>query len=401
MPATAPPTETATLPATLELDGLVKLAGELSNLPEDKLQLAGTRLLSGSRGKVNLRPGTAGVLSLASISAADDDTADTGAAPVTVSAITGDCLTLVFVEPDRDSARHMREMVAAGGRMPPLTGATAAYTEVLGALHRESLAQLELRLEPFFSELASHLLELSSRINQGKTHRDLHYEAAVTVRNKTDAMVRDMLRQISAYYHRLTPADDEDQLWQHNVENGNELNLIDLREFEEYLAIDRMIAMGEDLHKLPLEALVIRLATLVDADPNKLRLPVHVRQLSRALQRALNARGMPQDGLSSIFDFFASDFIRPLRDYYVGLNRLLQERGIRPNVEAEIKSKGSLLADKKKPWRRPQRSVAPVAAAAPEGAPSDSAAQQSGDAGLAGSERAVAHQQGLLVGAQR
>ena len=133
----------------------------------------------------------------------------------------------------------------------------------------------------------------------------------------------------------------------------DELNLIDLQEFEDFLAIDRTVSLGEDLHKLALEALTLRLAILIDADPNHVRLPIHVRQLCRAFQLALREEDIPQNVLSHIFDYFAKRFIRQLGDYYGPLNTLLAEHRVLPNIEKEIQNKGTLL-NRNRPTRRPE-----------------------------------------------
>ncbi len=141
----------------------------------------------------------------------------------------------------------------------------------------------------------------------------------------------------------MTPQSNDDQLWQYTFGSTDELNLIDPKEFEDFLAIDRTVSLGEDMHKLALEALTVRLAILIDVDPNLVRLPIHVRQLCRALQRALNEQAIPQSLTSIIFDYFAKRFVQQLGDFYGPLNSLLSEHGVLPHIEKEIQNKGSLL----------------------------------------------------------
>ena len=57
----------------------------------------------------------------------------------------------------------------------------------------------------------------------------------------------------------------------------------------------------------------------------------------------LDGKGIPKEAMKAIFDFFVSHFIRKLDDYYRPLNVALESQGIRPGIEDEIRSRGSLL----------------------------------------------------------
>ena len=351
--------------ATLDLEDSIRVGGELATQKDGCLQLGATRLLRGpaSGGKVTLRPGMVATLSLDHADAYDNAP---DISPVTLTRISGDSITLAFADNNCAAARRYREIVGSAAPPPkqaeatPLTGATAQYTELLLALHDHSLEQLDKILQHFLGELTGYLLELSSRIKQAKPGENLHYEASVKIRMQGKKIASDMLEQIEKYYQNLTPGEEEDQLWHRDIEDADELDLIDIKAFEDYLAIDRMITLGEDLNKVGLEALVIRLGTLIDTDPNQVRLPIHVRQLCRAFQQTLQKQQIPQEVQSHILDYFAKQFIRKLHDYYEPMNEGLAKRGIDPGLEEQIKSQGSLLK-KRKSSRRAERQLKAVA----------------------------------------
>ena len=100
---------------------------------------------------------------------------------------------------------------------------------------------------------------------------------------------------------------------------------------------------------MPLEALLIRYATLIDQDPNRVRVPVHIRPLSNAFQQMLSAQKFAGPVLVKIFDFFTREFLPELENYYLYLNETLARQGIRPDVEKEIAAKGTLLNSGKPP----------------------------------------------------
>jgi diguanylate cyclase (GGDEF)-like protein len=71
------------------------------------------------------------------------------------------------------------------------------------------------------------------------------------------------------------------------------------------------------------------------------------------------AQAYPAAVLLRILDYFTREFMSGLEDYYSQLNRYMSERGIRPGLEREIESKGSLL--------RPDRPARPIIREAPGG----------------------------------
>ena len=149
------------------------------------------------------------------------------------------------------------------------------------------------------------------------------------------------MKQLGDLYSEPTPPNRASE--EHTSEEGGALNLVDTAEFESSLAVDRMITSGEDKYHVPLEALVIRYATLVDVDPNQVRLPIHIRPLARAFQRTITAQNYPSPVLLKIFDYFTRGFMQGLQSYYLNLNETLITHGLRPDLEREITAKGTLL----------------------------------------------------------
>ncbi|MFT4518999.1 MAG: diguanylate cyclase (GGDEF)-like protein [Halioglobus sp.] len=229
-------------------------------------------------------------------------------------------------------------------RSPLAMGVTAQYAALLDTLQRESLEELELALPPFLEDLTAFMMGLSSHEKFGRLgHNEIH-DAAIKLARNSNGIAAEILQQLQDYYLDLTPPESDDQLWQYSIgSDSRELNIIALEEFEEFLAIDRMVSVGEELYRLQLEALTLRVAELIGADPNAVRVPVHVRQICRAFQASLLEYGVPQEALAHIFDYFAKRFIRQLSGFYNPLNTLLAEQGVLSNVEVEIQSKGYIL----------------------------------------------------------
>jgi diguanylate cyclase (GGDEF)-like protein len=324
--------------ATLDLEDSVQISGDLSALPDGRLQLAGARLIrkpaSGNRPR--LVPGT-----LATLVVSGDGSSghSSYANPVSVAAISGNTITLELLEPDNAAARQCRNTLAGAAANPVVA---IEYEQLLDALQRRCLNQLEQRLKLFFADLANWLFDLSTQVKHSSSDQNIYYDATIAIRRNSAKIIADILHLLEQLFRDLTPAKIEDDLHRAG-EGASDLNLIDTIEFESSLAMDRMITLGEETYQVQLEALLIRLAALIDADPNKVRLPVHVRPLCRSFQRVVTAQKYHSAVLLRIFEFFTRDFMRDLDHYYEPLNHYLAEHGIRPDLEQEIQSKGTLL----------------------------------------------------------
>ena len=326
--------------ATLELQGGVRLGGELSVLPGGELLLEGVRLLSGPTrdGKLSLKPGTTAKLAKTTGSGYPDNVVIADATENTITLRPAD--KRVVPHPAGTAEGHVQAAV-------PTMGATAEYAAALDVLRQKSLVLLEQMLKPFLKDLGDHLLDLSVERREQSSDENSYYEALSHLRRESKAIVRQILREVEEAYSDLTPPGGGHSEWGGHSKSFEELDLVDFGEFEGSLAVDRMITRGEEMYGRAMETLIIRLATLIDADPLKVRLPVHVQHLCRIIQNALGNRHFPPDVVPSVLQFFSLDLIGKLGPYYEELNREMSERGICPELEREIAGKGSLLKRRK------------------------------------------------------
>jgi diguanylate cyclase (GGDEF)-like protein len=357
------PLQPGSLTATLLLNNALRLTGQLSPLLDGRLQLDVSRTPDSPEltGPLAIELGSTALLS---ISAAGTAPSPLKEAKVKIAKRYRDSLTLEFTPTESDAAAHYRAALA-GGTSPgaestvvqhtaeATLAVTAEYAVLLDTLKARSLEELQVALTPFMSDLTRYLLDLASRLKVLDSGKNVHFDAMSILKSRGASITAGVVQQVADYFRDLTPEHEDDQLWQYSIGSSEELDLIDLREFEDFLAIDRTVSLGEDLHKLALETLTVRLAILIDADPNRVRLPIHVRQLCRAFQGALQHENIPQSVFSHIFDYFAKRFVRQLGGYYASINTLLAEHNILPNVEKEILHKGSIL-NRNRPVRRPE-----------------------------------------------
>jgi diguanylate cyclase (GGDEF)-like protein len=333
----------AGVPATLDLEDAARLAGELSALPDGRLQLARARLVRNpaSGNRPTLRAGAIVTLAL---SPTDSLGHWSGTNPVAVKAISGDTITLEFAEPENEATQRCRDFLAGVLSAPGGPHVSTEYAPIFKTLRDRSLEHLNQRLTLFFADLANWLFDLSTQVKHSSSDQNIYYDATIAVRRNNAKITAAILEQLSQLYLNLTPDKKQDDYpGATEVDDASDLNLVDTTEFESSLAMDRMITLGEETYQVSLEALQIRLATLIDADPIEVRLPVHVRPLCRSFQRVVTAQRYPSAVLLRIFEFFTRDFMRDLGNYYGPLNLYLSETGILPDLEEQIQVKGTLL----------------------------------------------------------
>ncbi|KAA1193365.1 DUF1631 family protein [Pseudohalioglobus sediminis] len=341
-------------PARLSLSGGALLLGDVICLPDGAIQLQQFKLKAGTArsGKVSLHKGMRAELSL-------PGKPWCGPIEVSISGVDKGALTLSPRHPDSPlTDRFLKtlsgESISAERAPSELTGANDDYTRLLRAFHDRAIDDLVARLPRAIESMQLDLLELSTRTRPDSKGRNRLYETAVTLRQRKDDIGFTLLDKVETYFEEMVP-DSGDQSWQQGNENANHLGLVDLEEFEGDLALDRWASVAEDIHHVALEALLIRVATLLDADPLAVRLPVHVRQICTAFQQAMDVNGIAAELSNVVFEYFTEHLIRPLDSFYQSLNAELSEHGIRPELEELIQAKGTLLR-KESQVHQPERS---------------------------------------------
>ncbi|MFT6955301.1 MAG: diguanylate cyclase (GGDEF)-like protein [Halieaceae bacterium] len=339
------------LTVSLELDDAFLLDGDLSLEEGEQLEMRPSDTgLQATAHRMRLREGYQARLHCKQIAGT----------PVSLDVIVvnnrDDGISLTLKDRLLDDAQRCLSALSSSTDLVP-TAVARDYSDVqraqlLQKLQTQSLTLLDERLQLFIMHLVDHLFDLSTSTQTSSSGHNVYYEALNAVRRNGRGLIDSFKQCIGRLYEDLTPQEQGRQDWQKRADGS--LDLIDINEFEDFLAIDRMIGIGEELHQVALEALIIRVATLFQADPLKVRLPVHVAELCRAFKASIDGQGIPKSVVPEILGFFVNEFIRELDNYYSPLNASLAQHGVRPHLEAEIINKGSLLQQAEK-----SRSVVP------------------------------------------
>ena len=294
-------TPSPTLPATLELASSVRLAGSLCLLDDGKLQLSSTRVLDDvdQSGTFVMPSERAATLNLGALRdrAGFIDNVD-----VTVSGASGTTLKLTLRNQEGELEKRClillpgyRKETDAAGEDDDLS--TDLPEDNLQLLKQQSIKRFEKLLKQFLVELCQHLQTLSTKTKQVTSGENIHYEAMNAIKKNGMDIIAAASGKIEEYYQDLTPGKKPEPKTPRYKQRASQLDLVDLKEFEDNLAVGRMISIGENLYSIKLECLIIRLAEIIGSDPHTVRLPVHVSQLCRAFQQATEGQDIPKSAI--------------------------------------------------------------------------------------------------------
>jgi hypothetical protein len=218
-----------------------------------------------------------------------------------------------------------------GEQRTPIT--VSSESEALKGLRRQSIGQFRTEFEIFLGKLEDRLFALSSKSKQTSTGYNYYYDAMNAV-NRNSARISDsMADELASYYNDVTLKFEEPYSEAENVQDAEKLGLVNIDDFETHLRINKIIEAGVDQCHVALECLTIRLAQLMDLDPNKVYLPIHVDKICRAFPSALKGQEVPRDAVPEILEYFKTEFVAQLGGYYERLNAPLRAANVRPDLE--------------------------------------------------------------------
>lgn len=345
--------------AVLELPDEVRLAGSIDLEDGGTLILRDVRRIGGrGKSRLSLKKGAGATLHFDSLA---DSEGPIERGEVRISGIQGNDVQLTLTGAGEANAKRCLQALARPPEARPRIKIPARHRGLVAELARISLSALKSRLDSFLENLSGDL-QNRSRNTRDELHASALYSAATTLRQQHGAIAHRFLARVEDYFQDLAPPQSARYHWETAEGTPSKLDLVDLEEFESFLAVDRIVRSGRDLHGDLLEYLTVRLASVLGINPLEVRLPVHVAELCTALRQALIDTRVSRDALPRIMDEFNRHVVSDLDTLYEALNEQFIEAGVYPDLEEEIRVKGSVL---ERAMTRPERPT-PVATRAPQ-----------------------------------
>ena len=203
-------------------------------------------------------------------------------------------------------------------------------------------------LEPCFSlvieQTADYLFTLSASHRLDRDNQDRCFEAFTALQQASTGIVLRMLQDLKANWGLTLSTQTHENA--NDQESGqeqreSELRLVDLNEFEDTLAIEKIVRVSTERFWLPLEAISIRLAESLDCDPAAIHLPISPRAICVSYRSALETIEFPRQFLVDADSAFVRQLLPELQGIYDELALLLANAGLSPDIEATLKATGS------------------------------------------------------------
>jgi diguanylate cyclase (GGDEF)-like protein len=214
----------------------------------------------------------------------------------------------------------------------------------LDELNRRALQELDGLLTAFLDALVDHLLDSSAKAG-GQFGYNHHYQAMNLVKRQQGALLATARNYLQTCLVRPPGANGEAGVGDDLAMADGQLDLVDIQDFEDRLAIERAAGIANSRHGPAIEALTLRVAALTGLEPLELRLPVHVAEICRALRYALISSESLDTLVPTTCEFFSDWAQDGLAALYAHLNGFLAEQGLQPDLEQVIAERGSILAD--------------------------------------------------------
>lgn len=190
-------------------------------------------------------------------------------------------------------------------------------------------------------ETADYLFTLSTSARLDQRNQDQCYQAFLLLQSASKVVVSEIATSIStAYHHYRTPivntdVDAEDEI--------PPLALIALEEFEDTLAIEKIVRAGTERFWLELESIMLRIAVALNVSPDSIELPVSPRIICSAYRQALQNIGFPRSFLVDADSAFVRKLLPELAPIYRVLNEHLASLDLLPDIESELQQTGSQI----------------------------------------------------------
>ncbi len=238
------------------------------------------------------------------------------------------------------------------------TGATTDSSEALASLRTYVVGLLEPRFQTLITELTDHLFNISGSAQLTSEQRSNCFEAFSTVKSQSKHLNKVLTARIDDGFSHLS---DQQPKSRFSLDDDAELNLVDLEEFEDTLAIDKIVKAGNERYWLQWEAIVFRVAAMLDCDAKTLNLPFAIKPLCTHYRETIRPLGFNRFIVGELDRAFARNLLPELGKIYSEIGAHLAESGLLPDIEQELEQSGSRLNPAKASAKPVERSAPPEA----------------------------------------
>ena len=215
-------------------------------------------------------------------------------------------------------------------RENPDSAAPANPPARIMALRQYTGKLLQPRLSLVAEAMADHLFNLSASAKLAPDHRTQAFEAFSGFKSNSKDFVATLLAEIDLEFDNLSPAATVN-----TEQTPAELDLVDLRGFDNSSAIDSIVQAGSERYWGQLESLTLGLGALLGVDPQTIRLPFGLRGLATAYRRYVQPLGLPDFIIAELDRAFTLNLLPEAGALYQELNVVLTATADGPTREID------------------------------------------------------------------
>jgi len=272
-----------------------------------------------------------------------------------------DHIALHIVNLDLSTERELRASIK--GHQPlSVEDASHEFSEdarrhLIETVKARALEEIKQLYTLLFDELIVDLQEASLNPKLLQSQQELLFEGMRQVQNVKPRMLELIMRDLTRRAERSESPAQPQQKGLSQI-TQDELDLVDLREFEESLAVKRLLRQAEDLQRGAFELMIVRYADLLQTSPRSSLLPLSLKLLIPSLKRALNQKEIPLELSNRTFDFTGARLLKKIPSIYASLNQLMKKAGILPALEQKQNGMHPLMPlPAKTPSAQPKRRI--------------------------------------------
>lgn len=218
----------------------------------------------------------------------------------------------------------------------PDSAAPAKSSARIMALRQYTGKLLQPRLSLVTEAMADHLFNLSASAKLAPDQRTQAFEAFSALKSRSKDFVTTLLAEIDLAFGNLVTerglSKDEDK------QLPAELDLVDLRVFDNSAGIDQIVQAGSERYWSQLQSLTLGLGTLLDADPLTIRLPFGLRGLTTAYRRYIEQLNLPDFIIAELDRAFTRNLLPEAGALYQELNAVLASYDDFPATEVNAEA---------------------------------------------------------------
>jgi diguanylate cyclase (GGDEF)-like protein len=210
---------------------------------------------------------------------------------------------------------------------------TTTNKPLIDELTQTAIKHISDLFQVFLKEADNRLFNMAEIAVSNEEQNNL-FATKTILRKQGDQLLKDYCNNLESRIAQITNGSTAEI---GSIENPQQdMELIDLEEFEDWLSQDVIIKRANQHHYKSLTCLERRYSKLLDCQVSGNQLPVSIENLAQALQHTLKQQDINPSLLPIIYRLFDDTVIYRLDNVFDILNSKLKSHGILPNIESQL-----------------------------------------------------------------